>query len=63
MRRSEQDLQLRLSELERRALEIQRGLEAERGARERSEQALEGMREGHRRIELLVGEMKGILAA
>jgi chromosome segregation ATPase len=62
VRRSEHDLQERMSELERRALEIQRGLEAERSARERSEQALAAMREGHRRIESLVGEMKGILA-
>jgi len=61
VRRSEQDLQLRLSELERRASEIQRGLEAERAARERSERQLEGMREGHRRMEGLLGEMKGIV--
>ncbi len=62
VRRSEQDLQARMNDLELRALEIQRGLEDERGARERSERLLEGMREGHRRIELLVGEMKGIVA-
>ncbi len=62
LRRAEQDLQARMDDLERRALEIQRGLDAERGARERSELLLEGMREGHRRIELLVGEMKGIVA-
>ena len=62
LRRSEQDLRARMDDLERRALEIQRGLDAERGARERSERLLEGMREGHRRIELLVGEMKGIVA-
>jgi chromosome segregation ATPase len=62
VRRSEQDLQARMDDLERRALEIQQGLDAERGARERSERLLEGMREGHRRIELLVGEMKGIVA-
>jgi DNA repair exonuclease SbcCD ATPase subunit len=61
VRRSEQDLQLRLSELERRASEIQRGLETERAARERSERQLEGMREGHRRMEGLLGEMKGIV--
>jgi chromosome segregation ATPase len=62
LRRAEQDLQARMDDLERRALEIQRGLDAERGARERSELLLEGMREGHRRIELLVGDMKGIVA-
>lgn len=61
VRRSEQDLQLRLSELERRASEIQRGLEAERAARERSERQLESMRDGHRRMEGLLGEMKGIV--
>jgi chromosome segregation ATPase len=61
VRRSEQDLQARMNDLERRALEIQRGLEDERGARERSERLLEGMREGHRRVELLVGEMKAIV--
>ncbi len=57
-----QDLQARLSELERRALEIQRRLDAERAARERSELLLESMREGHRRMESLLGEMKGIVA-
>ncbi len=59
---SEQDLQARLNDLERRALEIQRGLDAERAARERSERLLESMREGHRRMELLLGETKGIVA-
>jgi chromosome segregation ATPase len=59
---AERDLQARLGELERRALEIQGGLEAERAARERSERLLEGMRQGHRRMELLLGELKGIVA-
>ncbi|MGD1058207.1 MAG: hypothetical protein ABR992_12440 [Solirubrobacteraceae bacterium] len=59
---AEQNLQERISELERRAAEIQSGLEAERAARERSEWLLEGMREGHRRMETLVGEIKGIVA-
>jgi chromosome segregation ATPase len=58
----EQEQQARLSELERRAGEIQRGLDAERAARERSESALESMREGHRRMESLLGEMKEIVA-
>ena len=62
VRRSEQELQTRLSELERRAAEIQRGLEAERAARERSERQLESMREGHRQIERIVGDMKAIVA-
>jgi chromosome segregation ATPase len=62
LQRSEHHLQARMDDLERRALEIQQGLDAERGARERSERLLENMREGHSRIELLVGEMKGIVA-
>ncbi len=62
VRRSEQDLQARMGDLERRALEIQHGLDVERAARERSQRLLESMREGHRRMELLLGEMKGIVA-
>jgi DNA repair exonuclease SbcCD ATPase subunit len=58
----DQQMQQRLSDLERRALEIQRGLDAERAARERSERALQSMREGHRRMESLLGEMRTILA-
>jgi hypothetical protein len=61
-REGEHALQKRLVELERRAVEIQQGLAAERAAREHSEQLLENMREGHRSMELLLGEMKGILA-
>ncbi len=56
------DLQPRIAELERRALEIQQGLEAERAAREQSERLVEGMREGHRQMESVLGEMKGIVA-
>jgi DNA repair exonuclease SbcCD ATPase subunit len=55
------ELQARLSELERRALEIQSGLDSERAARERSEQLLTSMREGHARMEQLLGELKGIV--
>ncbi len=62
VRRAEQDLQARMSDLERRALEIQRALDAERAARERSEQVLASMREGHRRMELLLGETKGLVS-
>jgi chromosome segregation ATPase len=62
VRRAEQGLQVRLTELERQVLEIQRGLDAERSARERSERLLERMREGHRRLEALLGEMNGIVA-
>jgi chromosome segregation ATPase len=58
---ADQDLQERLSDLERRALEIQDGLQAERDARAQSERLLAGMREGHRRMESLLGEMKGIV--
>jgi hypothetical protein len=59
---AEQDLQARLTDLERRALEIQSGLDAERAARERSERLLENMRQGSRRMEALLGDMKGIVA-
>jgi chromosome segregation ATPase len=62
VRRGEQELRARLSELELRAAEIQRGLESERAARERSERLLESMRDGHRQMEVIVGDMKGILA-
>ncbi len=58
---AEQNLQARLTDLEQRAAEIQRGLEAERTARERSEQQLASMREGHGRMETLLAEMKGIV--
>jgi len=58
---SEQNLQARLTELERRAVEIEQGLDAERAARRHSEQQLASMREGHRQMETLLGEMKGIV--
>jgi DNA repair exonuclease SbcCD ATPase subunit len=60
--RVEESLQSRLDELEGQVLEIQRGLDAERVARARSERLLERMREGHRRLELVLGEMNGIVA-
>jgi polyhydroxyalkanoate synthesis regulator phasin len=60
--RSEHELTERLTGLERRALEIQHGLDAERAARERSERLLESMRRGHRRMEGLVGEIRGTVA-
>ncbi len=62
VRRAEHAVQARLSDLERQALEIQRGLDAERAARERSERQLEGMRRGHRRVEGLVGDLTGVVA-
>jgi hypothetical protein len=60
--KAEQSLQARVAELERRAHEIQLGLQSERDARERSDRAIESMREGHRRMEGLLGEVKGIVA-
>jgi chromosome segregation ATPase len=51
----------RLAELERRAVELRRGLEAERAARERTERLLESMRRGHRALERLVGELRGVV--
>ncbi|HTA11994.1 MAG TPA: hypothetical protein VK765_01135, partial [Solirubrobacteraceae bacterium] len=59
---AEQSMHERLAELERRAREIQAGLEVERAARERSERLLQTMREGHSRMESLLGEMRGIVA-
>jgi hypothetical protein len=70
MRRAERELQLRLTELERRAFEINRGLEAERAARARAEQMLDSMRRGRRAVErqlvelrVLVTRLKHIAAA
>jgi DNA repair exonuclease SbcCD ATPase subunit len=60
VRRGERDLQMRLAELERRAQEIRREIDSERAARERAEYLLQGMREGYRRVERLVAELKGI---
>ncbi|HEV3046731.1 MAG TPA: hypothetical protein VGY13_05160 [Solirubrobacteraceae bacterium] len=59
---AQQGMQTRLGELERRALEIERGLDAERAARERSERELEAIRAGSRHMQLLLAEMKGIVA-
>jgi chromosome segregation ATPase len=60
VRRGERELQTRLAELERRAQEIRREIDFERAARERAEYLLEGMREGYRRVERLVAELKGV---
>jgi hypothetical protein len=57
----ERELQVRLADLERRVAETRLGLERERGARERSERLLEGMRRGHLQMGDLIGEMKGIV--
>ena len=59
---AEQSLQERIVQLERRAAEIESGLQSERTARERSERLLQSMREGHGRMEALVGEIRGIVA-
>jgi chromosome segregation ATPase len=61
VRGAEEQLRSRLGELERRAAEMQLGRERERVARERSERLLEGMRHGHRQMEGVIGEIKGIL--
>jgi chromosome segregation ATPase len=61
VRRTERELQVRLTELERRAVDIQRGLDAETAARERSEHLLQDMREGHRRVEVVVRELRGVV--
>ena len=61
IQQAERELQLRLGELERRTSEMQHGLIAERAAREHSERAIEGMREGHLRMESLLGDMRGLV--
>lgn len=61
LRRAEHDLQARLDELEARAAQMQRGLDAERSARERTQAQLEAMRSGHTQMQRLVGEMKAIV--
>ena len=62
VRRAEAEFQARLAELERRALELHGGFEAERAARRRAEQLLESMRLGHRRVVGVVRELAGVIA-
>lgn len=62
LRRAEGDLTTRVAGLERRAEELQRGLQAERSARERAERELAGIREGHRRMEGLLGEIRALIS-
>ena len=62
VRRAEQGFHKRLAELERRAVEIHGGLQAERAGRERAEQQLESMRRAHRRVEGLVLELRSMVA-
>jgi DNA repair exonuclease SbcCD ATPase subunit len=59
--RAERELKERLTELERRAIEIRRGLDSERAARERAERLLATMRDGHRRVREIVGELRGVI--
>jgi hypothetical protein len=61
MRRAGRELEIRVSALEARTGELQRGLEAERAARERAEHMLEGMRQGHRQMEGLLGDVRRIV--
>jgi hypothetical protein len=58
---SERELQLRLAELERRALEIRREIDSERAARTHAEHQLTELRAGYRRMGLLVAELKGVM--
>jgi chromosome segregation ATPase len=58
----ERELQLRLTELERRALEVRREIDSERHLRELAESQLAEMRAGYRRVGLLVAELKSTMA-
>jgi chromosome segregation ATPase len=60
--RGERDLQIRLTDLERRALEIRREIDSERSLRERAEHQLADMRAGYSRMEVLVAELKSVMA-
>jgi hypothetical protein len=60
--REEHALQARVSELEHRALEIGRGLEAERAARARAEQLVESMRQSQRVAVSLVSDLGDVIA-
>lgn len=61
IQQGERELQLRLTELERRALEIRGEIDSERSLRERAEGQLAEMRAGYRRVGLLVAELKGTM--
>ena len=62
LRLAERDLKGRLTALEQRTVELNRGLEVERGARERSERMLESMAHGHRLMQGVVGELRELVA-
>jgi hypothetical protein len=61
LRSVEHGLQARVGALELRAAELQQGLAVERAARERSERLLEGMREGHRQMASVLGDVRDLL--
>ncbi len=46
--------------MESHATDLQREMDAQRDAREQSEHELQGMREGHARMEKIVRELQGI---
>ncbi len=58
---AEAQLRARVEELERRAGELERVLEHERAARERGEELLESMRQGHSRLEAVLADIRGLL--
>ncbi len=62
LRRVEGDLTGRVAEIERRAVQFDRGLDAERRARERAEQMIAGMSRGHRLMQGVVGELRDLVA-
>ncbi|HEX5225770.1 MAG TPA: hypothetical protein VFW29_11640, partial [Solirubrobacteraceae bacterium] len=53
------ELHARLAQLEQRGVEMQARLDAERAAREGSDRLIAAMRDGHRRMESLVEEVRG----
>ncbi len=58
----ELQLRARFAELERHALEIRHEIDAERTARVQAERRLAEMQAGYRRMELLVAELRGMMA-
>ncbi len=57
----ERELRARFAVLERHALEIRGEIDAERAARVQAERRLAQMRDGYRRMQLLVAELKGAM--
>ena len=54
------ELQKRVDRVERRSAELAHALDAERGARERSERALEEIRRSHAAVAAMVGEVRAL---